>query len=79
MVYFINSGISQGARDFVSLKNFTPPSPESIAMQKYGDVPVDLSAGIVQVSVPIYEIKSRQLSSNLFEQGQIAFCQDGTN
>jgi hypothetical protein len=62
MVYFINSGISQGARDFVSLKNFTPPSPESIAMQKYGDVPVDLSAGIVQVSVPIYEIKSRQLS-----------------
>ncbi len=53
---------AQTNNDFLSIKNFTPPSPESAAMARYGDIPVDLSVGIAQVSVPLYEIKSRQLS-----------------
>ncbi len=52
----------QTAQDFVSLQNFTPPSPESAAMDRYGDIPVDLSSGLLQVGVPIYEIKSKKLS-----------------
>lgn len=61
LVLFTKS-IGQTNSDFLSLKNFTPPSPESAAMERYGDIPVDLSSGLVQISVPIYEVKSRQLS-----------------
>src|ERR1700761_947324 len=48
--------------DFISLANFTPPSPEAAALGRYGEIPVDLSSGIPSISVPVYEIKSRKLS-----------------
>ena len=34
-----------------------PPSPISETFTKYGDYPVDLSRGLVNISVPLYEIK----------------------
>jgi len=38
------------------LPNIVPPSPEAAALGKYGQVPVDKSTGIPNISVPLYEI-----------------------
>ncbi|WP_298731732.1 hypothetical protein [uncultured Chitinophaga sp.] len=46
----------------ITLKNFTPPSPEVAALGRYGEIPVSLSTGIPEINIPIYEIKSRKLS-----------------
>lgn len=34
-----------------------PPSPNASALGKYGDVPVDKSNGLTNISIPIYEIQ----------------------
>ena len=46
----------------MSLQNFTPPSPESMAFARYGQVPVSQSTGIPDISIPLFEIKSGKLS-----------------
>src|ERR1044071_2017418 len=46
----------------IGQKNVIPPSPEVQAFAKYGNVPVSLYTGIPQVSVPIYEIKTRDIT-----------------
>ncbi|HYH55193.1 MAG TPA: hypothetical protein VD772_01195, partial [Anseongella sp.] len=38
------------------------PSPTTSGLGRYGEVPVSLFTGIPEISVPIYEIKTRQLS-----------------
>lgn len=38
-----------------------PPSPTASALGKYADVPVSLSTGIPQISVPVYTIQSNGL------------------
>ncbi len=53
---------TQMQNDFFSIKNFTPPAPEAAALGRYGDIPTDLSTGVPQISVPLYEIKSGKLS-----------------
>lgn len=39
-----------------------PPSPEAANFVRYGEYPVSLNKGLVNISIPIYEIKSRKLS-----------------
>ncbi len=39
-----------------------PPSPEAAILGKYGDFEVNLSTGILEHSIPIYEIKTNHLS-----------------
>ncbi|WP_299460896.1 hypothetical protein [uncultured Microscilla sp.] len=39
-----------------------PPSPNAAALEKFADVPISLYTGIPNVSVPIYQLKSRTLS-----------------
>jgi YD repeat-containing protein len=39
-----------------------PPSPEAAALGKYGDVPVGEYTGTISPSVPLYEIKSRDIT-----------------
>jgi hypothetical protein len=46
----------------IGQKDVIPPSPEVQAFAKYGNVPVSFYTGIPQVSVPIYEIKARDIS-----------------
>lgn len=58
----LTGGVAKGQNEFVSLKNFTPPSPEAAALGRYGDVPVNLSSGVPEISMPVYEIKSGSLS-----------------
>ncbi len=38
--------------------NIAPASPAASTFQKFGDYPVDLSSGIPNISVPLYEIKT---------------------
>jgi len=39
-----------------------PPSPDAAALGKYGQIPVDKSTGIPNISVPLYEIKTPRFS-----------------
>lgn len=58
IIYFIISfeTISQ------DLPKVIPPSPETAALFKFQDYPVDYSTGLPQVNIPIYEVISGSLS-----------------
>lgn len=40
------------------LPNVVPPSPQSKAIQIYGEIPVSYNAGIPDISIPLYTIKA---------------------
>ncbi|PSR51972.1 hypothetical protein AHMF7605_29120 [Adhaeribacter arboris] len=42
--------------------NLIPPSPEAAALAKYADIPVSLYSGTPQITIPLYEVKERELS-----------------
>ncbi len=44
------------------LVKLTPPSPNVMAMQKYGDIPISAYTGIPSISVPLYTIKFRDIT-----------------
>ncbi len=44
------------------LPNITPPSPTAFELGKYGHAPLGLNTGTVQVSIPIYTYKTRNLN-----------------
>lgn len=43
------------------IRDIVPPSPQSMVFQRYGDYPVNLSAGLPQIEIPLYEVVSRKL------------------
>jgi hypothetical protein len=45
-----------------SYKEYVPPTPTAAALGKYVDIPVNLSTGIPEINIPIYEIKCGTLS-----------------
>jgi len=45
-----------------TLVSVTPPSPGVQAMQKYGDIPVSAYTGIPNISIPLYNVKFRDIS-----------------
>jgi hypothetical protein len=45
-----------------NIPKVTPPSPHAAAFQKYSDIPVTLHTGVPDVSVPLYEIKSGDIT-----------------
>ncbi len=42
--------------------NLFPPSPTAAALAKYGDIPVGYHTGTPNISIPLYEVKSKELS-----------------
>ena len=42
--------------------NIIPPSPTAAALGKYGDIPVNTYTGIPSIDIPLYEIRSRDIS-----------------
>lgn len=44
------------------LQSVTPPTPNAASLGKYGDLPVSLYTGLVNISVPLYEIKNKSLN-----------------
>jgi YD repeat-containing protein len=49
--------ISQNGKD-----NFFPPTPEANSLIKYVDVPVNYSTGVINYSIPIHNIKLKNLT-----------------
>ncbi|MGI4734870.1 MAG: SpvB/TcaC N-terminal domain-containing protein [Janthinobacterium lividum] len=45
-----------------AIPTIIPPSPTAAALEKYGQVPVSTYTGVPNISVPLYEIKVRDLS-----------------
>lgn len=43
------------------LPKIIPPQPEAAAYMRYGEIPVDYSTGIPDISIPIYTVHSRKL------------------
>lgn len=48
--------------DDIQTPKLIPPSPDAAALGKYGQIPVDKSTGIPQISIPLYEIKTPRFS-----------------
>jgi len=46
----------------LTLPNQIPPSPDAAVLGKYGEIPVNMTAGVPNISVPFYEIKTAKLS-----------------
>jgi len=45
--------------------NVIPPSPNAASFSKFGDIPVNLSTGSANISVPIYPVKEGSLNWNV--------------
>lgn len=45
------------AQDSNPYSNIIPPNPDAASLAKYADFPVDLSSGIPQISIPLWNIK----------------------
>ncbi|MEM1409085.1 MAG: hypothetical protein AAGG59_20030, partial [Bacteroidota bacterium] len=43
-------------------QNPVPPSPNVVALEKYGNIPVSLYTGIPEISIPIHTLRSGQLT-----------------
>jgi len=46
----------------LNLPTVIPPSPAAQNFLRYGEIPVDYSTGVPNISIPLYTAKSRQLS-----------------
>jgi len=57
------------------LPNVAPPSPTTLAMQKYGDYPVSHYTGIPDIKVPIYTIKEGDITVPIY----LSFHASGLN
>ncbi|HKO80684.1 MAG TPA: hypothetical protein VJU78_09820, partial [Chitinophagaceae bacterium] len=57
-IYNYASGQAQDAR----IPKVVPPSPNAAALQKYGDIPVSAYTGMPSISIPLYDIKSGDIS-----------------
>ena len=51
---FINWGYAQNKYTFPQV---TPLSPNAASLGRYGDIPVSLSNGIANISVPFFDVK----------------------
>ncbi len=55
-------GVYSQDRANISTPTVIPPSPNAAAMAKYGDFPVSQYTGTPNISIPLYEIKSGDIS-----------------
>src|SRR5699024_10060910 len=56
---------SQSDEEFTH-PTFTPPSPSAYELGRYGEVPIGLFTGSRDISVPLYDLNSKDLSIRLF-------------
>lgn len=47
------------------LPQFIPPTPTAYQLGKYGDIPVSLYTGIPNISIPIFNLKNRDVSVDI--------------
>ncbi|MFT4223126.1 hypothetical protein [Dysgonomonas sp.] len=87
MIMIINSGVqsqssgSAGNLDFPSLSSIQPIEPTSTSLGKYGEYSMNYSKGLPNISIPLYEIKSGDLTIPLtlnYQGGGIKVSQEAT-
>lgn len=54
--------VPQSGLAFSTPTPVTLPSPEAMAFQRYGDYPVTHNSGLIDISIPLWEVKSGSLS-----------------
>lgn len=62
---FIATGVIMLVSTWALAQNppsIVPPSPEAASLGKYGDIPVSTYTGVPNISIPIYEIRARELT-----------------
>ncbi|MGV1013276.1 MAG: hypothetical protein ACOYBS_12600 [Flavobacterium sp.] len=59
-IYSFGQNTQESTR--VDLPNFTPPSPESFKMTKYGDTSIDEFNGKVKLNIPIYNYTAGKIN-----------------
>jgi hypothetical protein len=47
-----------------SITKVIPPSPEAQSFMRYGEIPVDLSTGVPDIQIPLYQVTSGKLIRN---------------
>ncbi|WP_123848350.1 RHS repeat domain-containing protein [Chitinophaga lutea] len=50
------------AQQKINIESLIPPSPNAAELGKYGQIPVGLNTGVPDISFPLYEVKSGNLS-----------------
>ncbi len=60
-VFLVTLVFSARSQD-VKLPQIVPPSPDAAAIGKFGDIQVSTYTGIPNISIPLYEVKSRDIS-----------------
>jgi YD repeat-containing protein len=50
------------APDPTTFPSIAPPSPDAQSFMRYGAIPVDYSTGVPKIEIPLYEVRSGQLS-----------------
>ncbi len=59
----VSMTICASAQDFSQVMKFnTPPPPGAAGLGKYGDIPVSEYTGIPSITIPLYELKGRDLT-----------------
>jgi len=61
-IFFFISSLILNAQNSTPYTNVIPPNPDAASLAKYADYPVDLSTGVVQVNIPVWEIKCGNIS-----------------
>ena len=59
------------------LPTVVPPSPETSALFKYQDYPMDYSTGLPQITIPLFEVKSGELSVPISMSYHASGCRVG--
>ena len=52
----------QYERGATQMERILPPAPEAAAVTRYADVPVSMSTGAAELSIPIYTLQGKELS-----------------
>lgn len=64
MIFFLSLAfyidLNAQEKDFVP--NFIPPSPTAYELGKYGQIPIGMFTGTPNISIPLYEYKTKNLS-----------------
>ena len=66
----------------VQFPNLVPPSPNVAAIERFGNIPVDYSTGVPDISIPVYTINSGSLQWSLglsYHAGGIQVDQSASN
>lgn len=62
MLFQVNSIVHAQTKDGMAYQSYLPASPDAAGLGKYGEMPVNLSSGTPDISIPIYEIREGNAS-----------------